>query len=38
MKAAGFNIEYRPVTEPCGVIRFCVRDPFGRLVNVLEHV
>jgi len=37
MKAAGFEIEYGPVTEPWGVTRFYVRDPFGRLVNVLEH-
>jgi catechol 2,3-dioxygenase-like lactoylglutathione lyase family enzyme len=34
---AGFKIEYGPVTEPWGVTRFYVRDPFGRLVNVLEH-
>ncbi len=37
MLAAGFGIEYGPVTEPWGVTRFYVRDPFGRLVNVLEH-
>ena len=37
MKAAGFEIEYGPVTEPWGVSRFYVRDPFGRLVNVLGH-
>ena len=37
MQAAGFNIEYGPVTEPWGVTRFYVRDPFGRLVNILEH-
>jgi Glyoxalase/Bleomycin resistance protein/Dioxygenase superfamily len=37
MQAAGFRIEYGPVTEPWGVTRFYVRDPFGRLVNVLEH-
>ena len=37
MQAAGFEIEYGPVTEPWGVSRFYVRDPFGRLVNVLEH-
>ena len=34
MQAAGFKIEYAPVT---GVTRFFVRDPFGRLVNILEH-
>ncbi|MFM9922595.1 VOC family protein [Variovorax sp. H27-G14] len=37
MKAAGFAIEYGPVTEPWGVRRFYVRDPFGRLVNILAH-
>ena len=36
-KKAGFAIEYGPVTEPWGVRRFFVRDPFGRLVNVLSH-
>jgi catechol 2,3-dioxygenase-like lactoylglutathione lyase family enzyme len=37
MHTAGFKIEYGPVTEPWGVMRFYGRDPFGRLVNVLEH-
>ena len=37
MQAAGFTIEYGPVTEPWGVTRFYVRDPFRRLVNILEH-
>jgi len=37
MQAAGFTIEYGPATEPWGVMRFYVRDPFGRLINVLEH-
>jgi catechol 2,3-dioxygenase-like lactoylglutathione lyase family enzyme len=37
MKAAGFVIEYGPVDEPWGVRRFYVRDPFGKLVNVLMH-
>jgi len=37
MQAAGFKIEYGPVTEPWGVTRFFVCDPFGRLVNILEH-
>jgi catechol 2,3-dioxygenase-like lactoylglutathione lyase family enzyme len=35
--AAGFPIEYGPVTEPWGVRRFFVRDPFGRLLNILDH-
>jgi catechol 2,3-dioxygenase-like lactoylglutathione lyase family enzyme len=37
MQAAGFKIEYGPATEPWGVNRFYVRDPFGRLVNILVH-
>ena len=35
--AGGFVIAYGPVTEPWGVRRFYVRDPFGRLVNILAH-
>ena len=37
MVAAGFAIEYGPSDEPWGVRRFYVRDPFGRLVNILSH-
>ena len=37
-KKSDFEIEYGPVVEPWGVRRFFVRDPFGRLVNVLSHV
>ena len=37
MQAAGFKNEYGPVSEPWGVTRFFARDPFGRLVNILEH-
>jgi catechol 2,3-dioxygenase-like lactoylglutathione lyase family enzyme len=37
MKTAGFTIEYGPANEPWGVRRFYVRDPFGRLVNILSH-
>ncbi|PYI50892.1 VOC family protein [Paenibacillus flagellatus] len=37
MKEAGFPIEYGPADEPWGVRRFYVRDPFGKLVNVLAH-
>jgi lactoylglutathione lyase len=36
-KDGGFDVEYGPVLEPWGVRRFFVRDPFGRLVNVLSH-
>ena len=37
MKKAGFAVEYGPADEPWGVRRFYVRDPFGRLVNILAH-
>ena len=37
MRAAGFAIEYGPAHEPWGVRRFYVRDPFGRLVNIISH-
>ena len=37
MRASGFTIEYGPVDEPWGVRRFYVRDPFGKLVNILAH-
>jgi catechol 2,3-dioxygenase-like lactoylglutathione lyase family enzyme len=35
---AGFPIEYGPALEPWGVRRFYIRDPFGRLLNILMHV
>jgi catechol 2,3-dioxygenase-like lactoylglutathione lyase family enzyme len=35
--AAGWAIEYGPKREPWGVRRLYVRDPFGRLVNILAH-
>lgn len=38
MEQAGFKIEYGPVNEPWGVRRFYVRDPFGKLVNILMHL
>ncbi len=31
-------IEYGPVDEPWGVRRFFVRDPAGRLLNILTHM
>ena len=37
MAGAGVRIEYGPVAEPWGVRRFYVRDPFGRLLNILSH-
>ncbi len=38
MKDAGFLIEYGPASEPWGVRRFYVRDPFGKLINILVHL
>ncbi|MCA0987502.1 VOC family protein [Guptibacillus algicola] len=37
MKEAGVAIEYGPVDEPWGVRRFFVRDPFGKMLNILSH-
>lgn len=36
-QAANVPIEYGPVDEPWGVRRMFVRDPFGKLVNILQH-
>ncbi|UOQ95546.1 VOC family protein [Halobacillus shinanisalinarum] len=38
IKEAGIPIEYGPAKEPWGVQRFYVRDPFGRLINILSHL
>jgi lactoylglutathione lyase len=35
--AAGFEIVYAITDEPWGVRRFFVRDPFGKIVNILSH-
>jgi catechol 2,3-dioxygenase-like lactoylglutathione lyase family enzyme len=37
VREGGFDVEYGPADEPWGVRRFFVRDPLGRLVNVLVH-
>lgn len=37
VRNAGIAIEYGPATEPWGVRRFFVRDPFGQLINILQH-
>jgi catechol 2,3-dioxygenase-like lactoylglutathione lyase family enzyme len=37
VKKAGIPIEYGPESEPWGVRRFYVRDPFGKLINILQH-
>ena len=38
VRRAGHAIVYGPVDEPWGVRRFYVRDPFGRIVNILSHL
>lgn len=38
MKKGGFQIEYGIAEEEWGVRRFYVRDPFGKLVNILAHI
>lgn len=37
MKKARFKVEYPLTDEPWGVRRFFVRDPLGKLVNILSH-
>ena len=37
VRKAGIAVEYGPATEPWGVRRFFVRDPFGKLINILQH-
>ena len=37
VRARRIKIEYGPVDEPWGVRRFFVRDPFGRLLNIVCH-
>ena len=36
-KMAGLEIVYGIADEPWGVRRFFVRDPLGKLVNILSH-
>ncbi len=36
-KRMGFEIEYELTDEPWGVRRFYLRDPSGKLLNVLSH-
>ncbi|UOQ49804.1 VOC family protein [Gracilibacillus caseinilyticus] len=38
IKKAGIPIEYGPANEPWSVRRFFVRDPFGKLINILIHL
>jgi catechol 2,3-dioxygenase-like lactoylglutathione lyase family enzyme len=37
VRKAGIPVEYGPASEPWGVRRFYVRDPFGKLINILQH-
>ena len=37
VKKANIVIEYGPKSKPWGVRRFYVRDPFGKLINILQH-
>ena len=37
VREAGIAIEYGPANEPWGVRRFFVRDPLGKLINILQH-
>jgi catechol 2,3-dioxygenase-like lactoylglutathione lyase family enzyme len=37
VRKANLPLEYGPVDEPWGVRRFFVRDPFGKLINILAH-
>jgi catechol 2,3-dioxygenase-like lactoylglutathione lyase family enzyme len=37
IRKAKIKIEYGPADEPWNVRRFYVRDPFGKLVNILMH-
>jgi catechol 2,3-dioxygenase-like lactoylglutathione lyase family enzyme len=38
VRKAGITLVYGPAIEPWNVRRFYVRDPFGKLVNVLQHL
>lgn len=37
VKKAKIPLEYGPANEPWGVRRFYVKDPLGKLVNILQH-
>lgn len=37
VRKAGVPIEYGPADEVWGLRRFYVRDPFGKLLNILQH-
>ena len=37
VERAQIPVEYGPKSEPWGVRRFYVRDPLGKLINILQH-
>lgn len=37
MNKSGFEITYKITDEDWGVRRFFVKDPFGKLINILSH-
>ena len=37
VRDAGIALEYGPASEPWGVRRFYVKDPLGKLINILQH-
>jgi hypothetical protein len=37
MTRTGFPPKCGPVGEPSGVHQLCVRDPFGKLINILSY-
>lgn len=37
VREAKIPVEYGPSLEPWGVRRFYVRDPLGKLINILQH-
>ena len=37
VRYANIPIEYGAKSEPWGVRRFYIRDPSGKLVNILQH-
>ena len=38
LRAANVPLEYGPAVEPWGVRRLYVRDPFRKLLNILQHI
>lgn len=38
MKQHGFFVDYGPADEPWNILQIYVRDPFGKLINILQHL